>query len=233
MAATFEPKVITAHDRLKASFWPYVSAAVVFSAGVHFLVLSTVRIGNVADYSYGGVALEQVELVEQKRFEVPPPPERIARPAIPVLSTRVDISSDITIGEVDFNQVTTILAAAPALPEFVVDEENEEPAFTPYEIRPKLLNAPDVQKALLASYPLRFQQAGVEGVAQLWIYIDEEGRVQRTRIYTSTGYEELDAIAQEVVDGTARFSPAFNRDVKVPVWIQMPVTFQAPAKLAG
>jgi hypothetical protein len=78
----------TAHDRLKESFWAYVSGAMILSVLIHFVALRAARFDGLPDYRYAGASeLEQVELAEATEYEIPPPPEAIARPAIPVLST--------------------------------------------------------------------------------------------------------------------------------------------------
>ena len=215
----------TAHQRFKNSFWSYVWAATAFSALAHFALLSRLEFGNIADYSYDGRELEQVVLEDQTIYEIPPPPKQIARPAVPVISSNVDISTDITIGEVRFDEY--VLDAPPPPPTIVAVEHSDQPSFTPYEIRPTLKNARQVQDALLSYYPPTFKAAGIGGITTLWIYIDESGAVQNTKVVASSGFPELDAVAERVMREAAAFSPAFNRDMKVPVWIQMPVEFEA------
>ncbi|HUE95005.1 MAG TPA: energy transducer TonB [Longimicrobiaceae bacterium] len=224
MATATRPRR-TANDRFKASFWSYVWAASTLSALAHFALLHSAEFGGLPDYSYRATELEQVELHEQADFEIPPPPEQIARPAVPVLSTDVNISSDITIAEVDFNEFA--VAEVPPPPAVFQASQGDEPAFTPYEIRPTLLNGRQLQEVLLTYYPPAYKTAGIGGITVLWIYIDAAGQVQSTKVVTSSGYAELDAVAERVVREAAKFSPAYNRDVKVPVWIQMPVTFEA------
>ena len=164
-------------------------------------------------------------LEDQSVYEIPPPPEQIARPAVPVMSTNVDISTDITIGEVQFDDF--VLDAPPPPPTIAAVEHSDQPSFTPYEIRPKLLNGRQVQDALLSYYPPTFKAAGIGGITTLWIFIDESGAVKNTKVVESSGFTELDAVAERVMREAANFSPAYNRDTKVPVWIQMPVEFEA------
>ena len=57
---------------------------------------------------------------------------------------------------------------------------------------------------------------------RVFFFIDENGAVQDTRIQQSSGYEQLDAAALAVA-GLYRFSPALNRDKKVPVWVLFPI----------
>jgi protein TonB len=213
-----------AQVRFKASFWPYVSAATIFSALAHYLVLSTTSITIIDGYGIErATELEQVILNEQREFEIPPPPARMSRPAVPVISTNLDISDQITIDVVFFSD--TPINAPPPPPTARPFDVAEQPAFTPFEVRPRLSNVTDLEKALLVHYPPMLKRAGIGGVTVLWIFIDETGEVRNTRVVETSGFDELDEAAQLAVRESARFTPAMNRDVRVPVWIQMPVTF--------
>ena len=55
--------------------------------------------------------------------------------------------------------------------------------------------------------------------------IDVEGTVQKVLIDQSSGHEALDDAARRVA-GVYRFTPALNRDERVPVWVSFPITFQ-------
>lgn len=98
------------------------------------------------------------------------------------------------------------------------------PTFTPFTVRPDIKNRPVVSRALQQAYPPLLKDAGVGGTAQVWFFIDEDGAVQRTIINESSGHEELDNAALEVA-GKIEFTPALNRDKRVPVWISLPITF--------
>lgn len=102
----------------------------------------------------------------------------------------------------------------------------EEPAFTPFDVRPELLNTPEVQAALEANYPATLKDAGIGGVVVLQMFIDESGELQNALVFESSGHDALDEAALAVVR-TMEFSPAQNRQEPVPVWIQQAVTFQS------
>jgi len=74
-------------------------------------------------------------------------------------------------------------------------------------------------------YPPLLRDAGIGGTVRVYFFIDENGTVQDTRIDQSSGHQALDDAALEVA-GIYRFSPALNRDKKVPVWVSFPITFQ-------
>lgn len=100
------------------------------------------------------------------------------------------------------------------------------PHFTPFEIRPQLLNRGDYGQELERGYPPALREAGIGGRVTMWVHIDAEGVVRETEVVNSSGNEELDRVAQEVMRETARFQPARLRGEPVAVWIQIPVTFQ-------
>ena len=216
--------VRTANDRLKDAFAPLVWGSIAVSAAAHFAVISSATFDGTGDYGiHSGPELTQVEI--QREFEVPPPPEQIARPAVPVLSANMNISEDITIAAVTFEE--NPVEMLPPAPNHSVENTSlaDQPTFTPYEVKPELKNPGEMQKLMQRNYPSIFRDAGIGGKVVLWVYIDENGTVKNTRVVSSTGYPELDAVAEGLLRDEARFTPAYNRDERVPVWIQIPVEF--------
>lgn len=98
------------------------------------------------------------------------------------------------------------------------------PTFTPYTVAPFLRNARDVARTLAREYPPQLRSAAIGGGVLLWLFIDDTGTVQETVLKTSSGFDALDAAAMRVAM-TMEFSPAVNRDRKVPVWVAIPVDF--------
>lgn len=220
----YSPEHRSAQQRVEESFGSYVWAGVILSALLHFALLNYGSLDILPDMS-GTVGRPMQQLETQPPVEIPPPPEAIARPAVPVISTRVDIDETITIASVTFQDNPVSALPAPTLPDAA--QTADEPTFTPYEVKPELRNPGEIQRALEARYPRTLRDAGIGGRSILWVYIDEAGAVKRTRLVESTGHAELDVIAQDVMREFARFSPAYNRDQRVPVWIQIPVSFTA------
>ena len=211
----------SANDRLKESFSSWFWGSILAAAVLHFLLMAFWPDMEAADVSYTATELEQVQVMNE--FEIPPPPEQIARPAVPVLSTDVNISEDITIGEVTFDE--NPVSDLPPPPTGQGVDVSDQPTFTPYEVKPELRNRSEFGRLLERRYPAMLKDAGIGGTVVLWVFINEQGAVQNTRVTQSSGYEQLDQVAQEVMK-EAQFTPALNRDQRVPVWIQLPVTFQ-------
>ena len=99
-----------------------------------------------------------------------------------------------------------------------------EPTFTPYTVRPDLVNEAEVQRALEEEYPPTLRDAGIGGRAIVHFFIDTEGAVQRVLVPQTSGHEELDSAALRVAR-VFRFTPALNLDEVVPVWVAIPITF--------
>jgi len=98
------------------------------------------------------------------------------------------------------------------------------PTFTPFTVRPDIRNRSELQQALEREYPPLLRDAGIGGTVQVWLYIDETGRVGRTAVNQSSGHPALDEAALKVAE-VIQFTPALNRDQRVPVWISLPITF--------
>ncbi len=211
----------TANDRLKSSFGNWLWGCVALAAIIHFAMLAFWPEMETADVSYTAETLEQIDLMQE--FEIPPPPEQIARPAVPVLSTDVNISEDITIGEVTFEDNPVNELPPPPTGESV--DVSAQPVFTPRDVEPQMRNRDEFGRILQSNYPAMLRDAGIGGTVVLWVFVNEQGVVENTRITQSSGYDELDQVAVTAMQ-QAVFSPALNRDQAVPVWVQLPVTFQ-------
>jgi TonB family protein len=110
-------------------------------------------------------------------------------------------------------------------PEVTIEGVEAGPTFTPFTVAPSIQNRSDVVRAMEAEYPPLLRDAGIGGTVKIYFFINEEGRVTDTRIDQSSGHQALDEAALKVAS-VYRFSPALNRDRKVPVWVSFPITFQ-------
>lgn len=213
----------TANDRLKRSFGSRFWGSLLAASLVHFAVLALWPEMRAGDVSVDSRELQTVELPPE--VKIPPPPEEIARPAVPVLSPDVSVDPELTIPPATFSD--NPVESLPEPPRGTGVDVSESPVWTPREVDPDLKNRPEYLRVLQRRYPPMLKDAGIGGTVVLWVFIDETGAVKNTRVIQGSGYEELDRVARELMQEVARFSPALNRDQRVPVWIQIPVTFQA------
>jgi len=213
----------TANDRFKGTFNNWFWGSLLAATLIHFLLLAFMPGGSPEDWGVVSREMEALEIPPQ--VEIPPPPQDIPRPAVPVISTNIDISQDITIAEVTFDR--NPVENLPPPPTGAGVDLSDQPAFTPRTVEPRF---PDAQRNQLMrylerNYPPALRDAGIAARVTLWVFINEQGQVQNTRVVESSGYAAFDQVAQEGLRQVS-FSPAMNRDQRVPVWIQLPVAFQ-------
>ncbi len=215
-----EGALLTANDRFKRSFGAWFWTAMILATAAHFAVFAFWPEMTAEDVSYSADEFTAIELPPE--VEIPPPPEAIARPATPVIAT-ADIDEDITIAPTTFED-NPVDDLPPPPTETAATDISAAPTFTPYTVRPDIINRGELARALEREYPPLLRDAGIGGTVLVWFFIDEEGRVQNTEVNQSSGHRPLDEAALAVAP-IIQFTPALNRDKRVPVWISLPITF--------
>lgn len=210
----------TANDRFKRSFNTWFWGSVLAATVVHFAMFMFWPSMTAEDVSFDSEELVAIELPPE--VEIPPPPQAISRPATPVIAA-ADISEDITIAPTTFED--NPVEELPPPPDEEAVDISAAPTFTPYTVRPDLINGREVERALEREYPPILRDAGIGGQVTVHFFIDEEGMVQRTLVAETSGHASLDEAALRVAN-VFRFTPALNLDKIVPVWIAIPITFQ-------
>jgi TonB family protein len=122
---------------------------------------------------------------------------------------------------IEFGAASPGSSAPPAGP----PDPDDGPVFTPFTVAPSILNRYEVIAAMEREYPADLRELGIGGTVRVYFLIDENGEVTRTILDRSSGNTALDEAALRAA-GTYRFSPALNKDKKVPVWVSFPITFQ-------
>lgn len=210
------------HDRSRTFFWE----GILLSALLHFVLFAffpAIRIGTLRG---GDRPLEVVEMPAE--IDIPPPPARIERPAVPVVG-RSTISEEITIVPTTFEENPVEHLPPPPVEERPL---GEEPVFTPYEVRPEIKDVGRALEIVQRHWPPLLQEAGIGGRVELLVFIDEAGRVKNHRVQTSSGRGALDEAAVAAlyeIGQSVGFRPAINRDRAVPVWIRLPIVFRVAA----
>ena len=210
----------TANERLKKSFSSWFWGSMIVATTAHFGAFAYWPELTAEDFSFTAEEITAIELPPE--IEIPPPPQQIARPATPVVAT-ADIDEDITIAPTTFDE--NPVEDLPPPPEEQATDLSAAPTFTPMTVRPEILNRTEVMRAMEREYPPLLRDAGIGGTVIVYFFIDEQGVVQNTRVFESSGHQALDEAALKVAD-VYRFSPALNRDKRVPVWVQFGITFQ-------
>lgn len=210
----------TANDCFKQNFTSWFWGSMIAATIVHFLFFNFWPTFMAEDVSFTVEELKTIELPPE--IEVPPPPERIARPAVPVVAA-VDIDEDITIAPTTFEENPVADLPPPPIEEAV--DLAARPVFTPMTVRPEIKNRDEVTQAMKRAYPAILRDAGIGGQVIVWFFIDEEGMVQDSRVSGTSGHAALDEAALGVAY-LYRFTPALNRDKRVKVWVQFSINFE-------
>lgn len=208
----------TANDRFKRRASMLVPLGISVAVIAHFAIFSLFPRLDATPPAMAAEALAAVDLPPE--VEIPPPPERIARPATPRVAT-VELEEDITIAPTTFES-NPVESLGP--PPDVSPTVEDRPRFIPYDVAPRLKNRAEVLAMLEREYPGSLRAAGIAGTVLLWIYIDEQGRVREARVAQSSGYAALDRAARDVAS-RMEFTPAMNRDRVTPVWLSQPIDF--------
>ncbi len=207
----------TANERFKRGFNAWFWIGLTLATGVHagvFMLSPTFELHAM------GPGDEPIAVMGAPEIDIPPPPEDIAPPVAPVPVEGLEAE------EPAFPLTTLERNPARFLPSpSAAGDGDPTIPFTPMTLRPELRNAGEVARALARLYPPALRDAGIGGTTLVWFHIDVNGRVVETRLRESSGYEAFDRAALEVA-GRMRFSPAYNRDQRVPVWVSIPVTFE-------
>jgi TonB family protein len=164
------------------------------------------------DFSFTAEELTAIEFPPE--IGIPPPPAGMSRPATPIMAT-ADIDNEITIAPT-ISETNSVEAPPPPPTLTEVVDLAAAPTFTPFTVAPDIINRDEVIAALKKAYPPLLKEAGIGGEVRVFLFIDETGSVQTTRIGPSSGHQQFDDAALAVAS-LYQFSPALNRDEIVAV----------------
>jgi TonB family protein len=168
-----------------------------------------------------------VESIHVFSEDSPTPPDAAACGVIVVLTKDASVDDEAAARRVveELTMARRAAAEVTTSPIAVQEDIEDGPTFTPMTVRPRLRNADAVRTALELAYPSSLRQGGIGGTTNVWFFIDAEGSVRKVMVNEASDYEALDQAALEVAR-TMEFTPAYNREQRVPVWIALDITFQ-------
>jgi len=212
----------TANQRLKRHYRSWFWSSLMLATVLLFGVFAFTPAFAAANMSVGpSQALHTVVLPPQ--IKIPPPPKAIQRPATPVVAA-AKVNQNVTIAPTTFK--ANPISKLPPPPSAESSQNlSAAPTFTPFTVRPRLKNTAQISKALLRFYPPLLRDAGISGTVNMWFFISKTGKVVKTQVNRSSGYQAFDQAAKKVAE-LMKFSPAMNRDKQVPVWVSIPIEFQ-------
>ena len=211
----------SAYARFREGAGTRMAVALLASVALHlgfFQLMPALSAGPILGVD--GSDLVAMELPPE--VKVPPPPEQVARPAVPVVPS-TEVSEDVTMAPTTFE--ANPVEKLPPPPKTSATSADERPVFIPRDVEPRLANRDRFLKLLMRSYPQPLRDAGIGGRVILWVFVDEEGRVSRSLVKASSGYESLDQAARTVSKQMV-FEPAMNRDRPIGVWVAQSIQFE-------
>jgi hypothetical protein len=217
---------LTANDRFKRSAGSWLWGSVMVATVFHFGLFKFFPELTASDVSYGVNEFEAIELPPE--VEIPPPPEQITRPAVPVVAA-TELEEDITIAPTTFEE-NPVENLPP--PPSDASRLSDQPVFTPYTVRPEI-KAPQGRRHRRSGDGLgvhrherrRQERAGAEGLGQfvprrvgpqgsagIRVHAGPEPRPAGARLGGDSDYVLDQAIADlrsHVEPGTAAAVPGF------------------------
>jgi TonB family protein len=210
-----------ANDRFKNSLNQWFFGSIMLATVLHFGLFQFFPELTAADFD---IVVDPTEVIPLPRdIKIPPPPEEIERPAVPVVAP-VELDEDITIGRTTLDKNPVELLPPPPSEAIRIEDR---PVWVPHTVEPEIKNRGRAVEIVLRHYPKILQDAGIGGTVYVWVFIDTSGRVQNAQVQTSSGVAALDEAALRAVY-EIEFTPALNMDKTVPVWSSFNITFQVP-----
>ncbi|MFQ5678345.1 MAG: energy transducer TonB [Gemmatimonadota bacterium] len=101
----------------------------------------------------------------------------------------------------------------------------DSPSFIPFDTPPRLKNREEIARLLKQRYPRNLKKNRASGTVLLWIYINQDGRVEKSQVRKRSFHPEFDVAALKIA-ARMRFVPAKAAGKPIAVWVQMPMNFR-------
>lgn len=196
-----------------------LAIGLLLSVGFHVALFQALPAFRASAPAVEGREMAAVELPPEVR--VPPPPERVARPAVPLVA-ETEVDEEVTIAPTTFE--ANPVEQLPPPPKAAGVRPEDRPVFIPRDVEPELLNRDEIATLLRRHYPPALRDAGVGGTVVLWVFVDAEGAVARTVVKEPSPYRAFDEASFDVAQ-QMRFRPALNRDRPIGVWVSQRIAF--------
>jgi TonB family protein len=214
---------MNANQLFKQRFEHWLRASIAIAAALHFCLFAFWPSMAASDTAWNPDELEAITLPPEVR--IPPPPEAIQRPAMPVVGAAT-IDEEITIAETTLESNQQLNLPAPPTKADETGDLSDAPRLTPFDVKPRVLNQAAVVQSVERNYPSMLRDAGIGGTVEVWFFLDVDGTILKTQLKQSSGRAGLDEAALQTAD-IVKFSPAMNRDRPVQVWVSQSITFHA------
>ena len=157
--------------------------------------------------------IETIDIPETEQIELPEPP---ARPSIPIASDEEFTDEDYDEFESDFDDWEDWDAPPPP-------DEGGDSEFVAYDKAPLAKSGRSIFNYL--EYPKLAIEMKLEGKVFIKFFVDKKGKVRQNSIQMIRGNPVFEEAAITAVS-KSEWKPAMQRDMKVGVWMTVPVNFK-------
>ena len=157
--------------------------------------------------------IETIDIPETEQIELPEPP---ARPSIPIASDEEFSDEDYDEFESDFDDWEDWDAPPPP-------DEDGDSEFVAYDKAPLPKSGKSIFDNL--EYPKLAIEMKLEGKVFIKFFVDKKGKVRQNSIQMIRGNPVFEEAAVTAVS-KSEWKPAMQRDMKVGVWMTVPVNFK-------
>ena len=203
--------VAVENAKFKKGYNRYLRNALFGAIVVHFLIFYFTPQFEFKPYVLREEYFEAIDLPEQ--FDIPPPPQEIAQPAIPMEAAEgEEVDEDADIAPTTFDAIDDL----PPPPPPPSDQAQEFYAFD---------EPPVLVKYVSPKYPDLARQAGIEGTVLLSVLVGEDGKVVSARVLQSDVTPAMEKNAMQAVRQFL-FKPAKQRTVPVKATMMVPIRYK-------
>ncbi|MBU8921589.1 MAG: energy transducer TonB [Bacteroidales bacterium] len=203
--------VAVANQDFKSGYGRYLRNSLYVTLVIHFLGIYFSPSFEFKPYVLKEQEFIVVETAED--FEIPPPPEEISQPAIPMEAAEgEEVDDEAEIAPTSFDRIEN-LPPPPAPP------SESAQAFYAFDEPPILV------KHVAPKYPSLAQSAGIEGTVLIRVLIGVDGKVEQASIINS---DVTPAMEKSALAAAKKFifRPARQRTVPVRASMAIPIRFK-------
>ena len=164
---------------------------------------------------------EKIEyFIKEKMTMIPPPeteqielPEPPARPSIPIATEEEFDDDDYDVFDLGHEDVGLLLPPP--------EPGGGDSEFVAYDKAP----TPKAGRGINPEYPKLAIEMKLEGKVYIKFFVDKKGRVNPSSVKMVRGNPVFEKAAVDAV-ASSEWKPAMQRDMRVGVWMTVPVTFR-------
>jgi protein TonB len=200
-----------ANVKFKKGYNRYLRNSLFGAIAIHFLIFYFTPQFEFKPYVLREAYFEAIDLPEQ--FDIPPPPQEVAQPAIPMEAAEgEEVDDEADIAPTTFDDID-------ALPPPPPPPSEQSQAFYAFDEPPVLI------KHISPRYPDLARQAGIEGTVLLRVLVGKDGKVISASVLQSDVTPMMEKAAVAAAK-QFRFKPAKQRTVPVKATMMVPIRFK-------